>query len=254
MSRFILAIGIGAVAIAVMRSSSSSEQLEGLGELEGINDPHILKAILLAGGPGSGKSFISEMMFAGHGLKFLNSDAAFEFLLHKRNLPMTIDIDNRKQAAARSSAKALTKLQRVNWTNGMLGLVIDGTGKDFDSINATKKALERIGYTTHMVYVDTSLEVALERNRSRPRTVPDEIVTDGWKNVNRNMSRYRRLFGDTFSVVTNNDDLDAKGLERLALKLNREAGRILRRPLTNKRGLKIITALLATGGKTLRDL
>ena len=29
---------------------------------EGVNDPHIFKAVFLAGGPGSGKSFVANKM------------------------------------------------------------------------------------------------------------------------------------------------------------------------------------------------
>ena len=32
---------------------------------EGVYDPHIFKAFFLAGGPGSGKSFISKSLFTG---------------------------------------------------------------------------------------------------------------------------------------------------------------------------------------------
>ena len=39
---------------------------------EGVNDPHIFKAVFMAGGPGSGKSFVAKKMLAGTGLKMLN--------------------------------------------------------------------------------------------------------------------------------------------------------------------------------------
>ena len=42
---------------------------------EGVYDPHIFKAFFLAGGPGSGKSFISRTLFTGTGMKMVNSDA-----------------------------------------------------------------------------------------------------------------------------------------------------------------------------------
>ena len=62
---------------------------------EGVNDPGIFKAIFLAGGPGSGKSFVAseivgipkggfskmDMSFAPSGLKIVNSDPEFEYCL-----------------------------------------------------------------------------------------------------------------------------------------------------------------------------
>jgi hypothetical protein len=62
---------------------------------EGVNDPNILKAVFLAGGPGSGKSFSAEQVFgidnimkgtSTLGLKVVNSDPAFEQELKKRGV------------------------------------------------------------------------------------------------------------------------------------------------------------------------
>ena len=53
---------------------------------EGIYDPGIFKAFFMAGGPGSGKSFIANNTFVGSGLKFVNSDQVFERGLKKANL------------------------------------------------------------------------------------------------------------------------------------------------------------------------
>ena len=59
---------------------------------EGVYDPNILKAIFLAGGPGSGKSYAASKVFgvddimkstSATGLKQVNSDPAFEMFLKK---------------------------------------------------------------------------------------------------------------------------------------------------------------------------
>ena len=49
---------------------------------EGVFDPSIFKAIFLAGGPGSGKSYIAGKTTVGFGLKLVNSDEKFEILLN----------------------------------------------------------------------------------------------------------------------------------------------------------------------------
>ena len=41
---------------------------------EGPNDPAIFKAVFLAGGPGSGKSYVATKILSGLGLKPVNSD------------------------------------------------------------------------------------------------------------------------------------------------------------------------------------
>ena len=48
---------------------------------EGVFDPSIFKAIFLAGGPGSGKSYIAGKTTVGMGLKLVNSDDTLEKLL-----------------------------------------------------------------------------------------------------------------------------------------------------------------------------
>ena len=45
---------------------------------EGVYDPNILKAFFLAGGPGSGKSYVVKRTTGGLGMKIVNSDVQFE--------------------------------------------------------------------------------------------------------------------------------------------------------------------------------
>ena len=44
---------------------------------EGLYDPNIFKAFFMAGGPGSGKSYVVKKSTGGTGLKIVNSDEAF---------------------------------------------------------------------------------------------------------------------------------------------------------------------------------
>ncbi|SVD88587.1 uncharacterized protein METZ01_LOCUS441441, partial [marine metagenome] len=55
---------------------------------EGVYDRNIFKAFFLAGGPGSGKSWVSAKTLSGAGLKVINSDAAFERLLAKERMSL----------------------------------------------------------------------------------------------------------------------------------------------------------------------
>jgi len=225
----------------------------------GINDPHIFKAIFLAGGPGSGKTFIAKQMFGGQGLKFLNSDAAFEFLLKQRGLSFDIDPGDEEEYArqmkARSRAKHLAALQKVGWVNGMLGLILDGTGKDYNKIKATREGLQAIGYDTGMVFVNTTKEVALQRNEERKRSVPENIVLKGWQAVQSNMGKFQTLFGSqNFFIVDNSEKLDAKGVQQLGVKLHRTAMKWLAKPIKNPVGQMTVKVLKETGGKTLADI
>ena len=55
---------------------------------EGLYDPGIFKAFFLAGGPGSGKTFVTKKITGGLGLKNVNSDTAFEVALKKAGLSL----------------------------------------------------------------------------------------------------------------------------------------------------------------------
>jgi predicted kinase len=176
----------------------------------GINDPGIFKAVFLAGGPGSGKSFIvGKTALTTLGLVLINSDDAFERQLAKIGLDTTPeDIFSPAGQAVRGKAKALTKLRQKLAVRGRLGLVIDGTGKDFEKIKKQSEELKRIGYETAMIFVNTDLDTALARNKARKRTLPDEDVTKMWKAVQNNIGKFQRYYGDKMIVVDNSDGAD----------------------------------------------
>ena len=61
---------------------------------EGLNDPNIFKAFFLAGGPGSGKSYVVRKTTGGTGLRVVNSDPAFEKLLKDAGLSLKMADDD----------------------------------------------------------------------------------------------------------------------------------------------------------------
>ena len=173
---------------------------------EGLNDPNIFKAFFLAGGPGSGKSYVVRKTTGGTGLKVVNSDDAFEKLLKDANLSLKMPPEEKApREVQRKRAKALTKSRRDNYVEGRIGLIIDGTGKDYDKIASQSKDLRQLGYDTHMIFVNTSLDTALQRNADRPRSVPESIVVKSWNEVQSNIGAFSQHFRENFIVVDNND-------------------------------------------------
>lgn len=176
---------------------------------EGVNDPSIFKAIFLAGGPGSGKSYIVDKVTGGLGFKIVNIDDIYEIELKKVGLETTPeDIFSPKGQEVRGKAKQLTTKLADNYIAGRLGLIIDGTGKDFDKIKGQSEALKELGYETTMVFVNTSLEVALERNNNRPRTLKPAIVERMWRAVQDNIGRFQSYFGNRNFIVVDNNNAD----------------------------------------------
>ena len=66
---------------------------------EGVDDPGILKAVFLAGGPGSGKGYVSKGLFgipktitvSAHGLKVINQDKELTRMLKKYGFGTDLD-------------------------------------------------------------------------------------------------------------------------------------------------------------------
>ena len=173
---------------------------------EDLLDPHIFKAFFLAGGPGSGKSFVVRKTTGGTGLKSVNSDAAFEKLLKAANLSLKMpDSELDARTPVRDRAKEIAKKQQKNYVEGRLGLIIDGTGHNYDKIATQSNDLRQLGYDTHMIYVNTSLDVALERNAKRSRSVPESIVIKSWKEVQMNIGKFNNHFKSDMIIVDNND-------------------------------------------------
>ena len=173
---------------------------------EGVYDPNILKAFFLAGGPGSGKSYVVKRTTGGLGMKIVNSDNAFEKLLKDAGLSLKMPPEEEEpRAKVRARAKKLTAQRQMNYIQGRLGLIIDGTGREYDRISKQARELEGLGYDTHMIFVNTSIDVALERNAKRARSVPTPIVVNSWKATQANIGKFQNLFGNNFIILDNND-------------------------------------------------
>jgi len=198
---------------------------------EGLYDPNIFKAFFLAGGPGSGKTFVTRNAFGGTGLRMINSDNAFENALKKNNLSLKMPED---EAEARDIVRARAKATTGNVMDlsikGRLGMVVDGTGRDYDKIKEQVAQLRQLGYDCYMIFVNTSLDVALERNSKRERSVPEYITRKSWEGVQGNIGRFQNLFGMGSMVIVDNSK-DDKELTTIVMD---KVGKSVRRLLTNK--------------------
>lgn len=231
--------------------------------VEGVYDPGIMKAVFLAGGPGSGKSRVTsqifgipkEIQFSHSGLKLVNSDPAFEHFLKKAGYGTKLnklskdDIDfvtgaTGDENSPRLKAKKILQKKFDLYTENRLGLIIDGTGRDEDKIREQNSELKELGYDTAMIFVDTSLETALERNNARERTLPKNIVVRAWKNVQKNKSDFNRLFGKNFFVVKNENNLNSDGTIDIPRDVQKIINKFVRQPIQNPKGKQWIKTAL----------
>ena len=222
---------------------------------EGVNDPGIFKAIFLAGGPGSGKTYVAQKLFgipdglttSAKGLKLVNQDTEFEMLLKKYF--GTIEIDkfppevfkrmitkkDDNGAHMRPFAKELNQQKLKLYKKGKLGIIIDGTAHDVGKVKREKKELEKLGYDTYMVFVNTNLEATLKRNDARERTVPVDIVKKRWNKVQKNMKALKSVFKGNFQMVDNSDHLDPEEAQKKFNMLAKKGiDKFLKKPIKNK--------------------
>ena len=194
---------------------------------EGIYDPGILKCVFMAGGPGSGKSYTAKEVFQGNsiegatnqagtamGLRVINSDPAFENELRRIGVDPG-DLGNLSQSdfdaltipddSPRGKASKLKKAAQSAAHIGRLGMIIDGTGDDLGKVTRKKAAVEALGYDTFMVFVNTTLEMAQERNKKRERVLPEDLVDEIWTNVQGNKDGFQELFGGNMVIIDNTE-------------------------------------------------
>ena len=213
---------------------------------EGVYDPNIFKAIFMAGGPGSGKSYVAKRTTSGLGLKMVNSDDIYEKMLNDAGMEATPEnIYSDKGQEIRGRAKGVTSRMKGNFLDGRLGLIIDGTGKDYSKIANQVGGLKRLGYECYMIFVNTSLDTAQEQNKKRKRTLPEKEVATMWNDVQSNIGGFQRLFGNSnFIIVDNNmagEDVFSKVWKRCML--------LIRKKVTNRIAKSWIAKELAKKNK-----
>ena len=230
--------------------NNKSEQLK-----EGVNDPGIFKAVFLAGGPGSGKTFAARNLFgmpdsvniSMSGMKMVNSDKELKHLLNKYGFGTDLDkmpdelfnqLTNPKDkdySGLRDYSKSLTKQRMKQYREGRLGMIVDGTGHKWKNIKKEKQELEKLGYDTYMIFVNTSLEVAQQRNQKRDRILPPKLLEKSWRDVQNNRGAFKSLFKNNFIEIQNNETLNDTQIEKKFRSLARKYTNVfMKRPITNK--------------------
>lgn len=196
---------------------------------EGVHDRGVLKCIFTAVGPGSGKSYAIHDVFGlpkgatltGTGLKVLNQDIAYMAILKKNGIDpkelsnikrdnpefynTTIDTGDKDGPGMLQKAQRISKKLRQFYYMGRLGVIIDGTAAWPPDLEKKKVEAESLGYDTYMLFVNTTLEVALKRNASRDRILPEDIVRDLWQRSQDNLAKYRSMFGNNITIIDNSE-------------------------------------------------
>jgi shikimate kinase len=166
----------------------------------------------------------------GAGMKLINSDTAFESLLNKEHMSLNFkdysEAELIRRDEIRTKAKRMTKASLAAAIQGRLGLIIDSTGRNVAKIEHQNATMRYMGYDTFMVFVNTTLEVAMARNNERRRRLPDAIVIQNHKEVQANIGRLQNMFSaSNFVIVDNNkkkEDVNPKVYKAVRKLVNRD--------------------------------
>ena len=165
------------------------------------------KVIFMAGGPGSGKStVIKGLQLQKQGFKIVNQDISLEWLMKNHGLPKDMKDFTPEQASKWGElswdARLIAKRKQTKFQGQGDGIIVDGTGNSLKTMQNQVQEFKNKGYDVQMMFVETSLETALARNRARKeRSLRDDIVKRTHESVQNNKEAFRKLFGDNFAEI-----------------------------------------------------
>lgn len=166
---------------------------------EGRHDPYNYKVVFMAGSPGSGKTTIRRKIF-GPDIKVVDVDALAALVAKKTQEQQQPELPAHPLAGQ-------AERFRQSWLRQGLGMVIDGTGRNFLDYQQKRQQFQSYGYDTAMILVRTPLKAAQQnaarRQEQTGREVDPYYLDTTWQQVENNRDSYRELFGKTYWEITN---------------------------------------------------
>ena len=175
--------------------------------------------VVIAGGPGAGKSFITRNLINLDNVKEFNVDQVrvmtakklwgndWEEMIstpegYQKILDMTYTTSDPRNLTVKYLKNFLSqdRDQAVN-------VIYDAGGGQEQVMKDVHKIAKESGMVTNLVYVRTPLELAQIRNDERPRSLPDDMVAQYHQKVRDNMRNMIPLF-DNVWIVDNKELID----------------------------------------------
>lgn len=149
------------------------------------------KLTIMAGLPGSGKSYIRSKMFGE--VQFIDCDEL------KKSIK---GYDPKNPGTVHNESKVLEKQAIYNNLANGISFVYDTTASNSDKVIKLTKEAQGLGYEVSLVYVRTTLATSLKRNAARERVVPEEIILTKYEQIGTSLEVIKQ-FVDEFIVVDN---------------------------------------------------
>lgn len=223
-------------------------ELQKMAINESIEDKGILKACFMAGTPGAGKTYTINKVKSGQiEPRMVNTDKFTEFVAQQFGMsPNDIGAD---WGAYKSKIKSLSSSQLALYINSLLPLWVDDTSSKPQSVFRRQGILKSIGYDTAMIWVDTNLETAIERNAQRERNVPEDFLRDVYKRIKKLKDYYKSEFRFFYEVKNGNGELDNEAITEAFRKVSGFFNSSLENPI----GKQLIEDMKSQGHKYLVD-
>ena len=168
--------------------------------------------VVIAGGPGAGKSFITRNLINLDNIKEFNVDQVRVMTAkklwgedweenistpegYKQILDMTYTTSDPRNLTVRFLKNFLAQER-----NQGVNVVYDAGGGQEDVMKDVWSIAKNNGFNTTLVYVRTPLELAQERNQERPRSLPPEMVAQYHQKVKDNMRNMIPIFDNVWTV------------------------------------------------------
>jgi adenylate kinase family enzyme len=194
--------------------------------------PYAFHAIILAGGPGSGKSRIGRTIAGGFGFQVADSDRILELTAQHKKQEYLLGLTSGQpgydtKMSASSKAVELNVKRAKLWRTQGIPYIIDITGRNYGLVTKLKGELEDEGYDVFMVFVNTPLEIARARNQGRRRRVDDDFLVNAWQDSMKFLNDYHNLFGKKFLQINNDEQIEDKSRIGIAAGVPRMVGQLL---------------------------
>jgi len=168
--------------------------------------------VVIAGGPGAGKSFITKNLINLDNVKNFNVDQVRVMTAKKlwgdeweenistpegyqKILDMTFTTSDPRNKTVKF-LKNFLEYER----NQSVNVVYDAGGGQEQVMKDVHKLAKDGGFDTTLVYVRTPLELAQMRNDDRPRSLPNDMVAQYHQKVKDNMRNMIPIFDNVWTV------------------------------------------------------
>lgn len=209
---------------------------------ESIEDLGIMKACFMSGQAASGKSYVISRIKSGKiDPRIVNTDTWVEY--YKQFDP---DFDWKKYGM---DAKRLVQSQLVNYINSLLPMWIDSTSSNVNAVLRRKGILQSLGYDVAMIFVDTPVEDAIERNKKRNRKVDKDFLEKSYEKAQKMKSYYASEFRNFTEILNGEGELN----DKVIIEAYKKMEKFFLSPIENPIGKDLIEEMKENGYKYLSE-